>query len=241
MGIHHQHLDKICAQPLLCEGWFERFEIGSEDKTKNEENHDPRIKSILWVVYKYQYELTKTEICELAKITGGTMTTIINKCEKNHFIKIIKSSFIRGEFPILTKEGYEYIGEKQIIFSGKGGHEHILAQHQIAKNHSQLKPKIEMCIGDKAIDVGIKTNEVFIGIEIEMTSAHTKENIEKDFKQAKVDYLIIACLNNKVKKEAKEILSEFSEETQLRTEICLIKDMIKRNSEELLINFGKKL
>ena len=30
MGIHHQHLDKICAKPLLCEGWFERFEIGSK-------------------------------------------------------------------------------------------------------------------------------------------------------------------------------------------------------------------
>ena len=213
----------------------------TEAKTKKEENDETRLKSVSWVVYQYQYELTKTEICKLAKITGGTMTTIINKCEKNHLIKIINLDFIRGEFPILTDEGYEYIGEKKRMFSGKGGHEHILAQHQIAKKHSQLKPKIEMYRGDKAVDVGIETNEFFIGIEIEMTSAHTKENIEKDFKQAKVDYLVIACLNKKVKKEVKEILSEFPDEIQKKTEVCLIKEVIKRETKNLLIFFDKEI
>ena len=71
-------------------------------------------------------------------------------------------------------------------------------------------------------------------IEIEMSSDTIKNNIEKDFENAKCDFLIIACRDEKTLKKGKEILTEFQNSTKKRTNIVLIKDLIKFSSSDII-------
>jgi hypothetical protein len=64
------------------------------------------------------------------------------------------------------------------------GQEHVLWQYQINEHFSVFNPTIERFRGGKYMDVAFETNDLFIAIEVAMTSVHEKVNIEKDFSMA---------------------------------------------------------
>jgi len=71
---------------------------------------------------------------------------------------------------------------------------------------------------------------------IAMTSVHEKENIEKDINLARADYLIVACINQKVFKEVQDIIKEMPEYLKNKTEVYLISELLKINPDEFIKN-----
>ena len=191
----------------------------------------------------YQNPLKKlTDIYKLASIPLVTGFRITEKCVKMNLITIIQVSFIRGrpKYPILFPDGYKALGVKQKTFNHRGaGYEHSLYQNFASTNFEILNPIIELNRNGKFIDVGIEKNGLLIAIEIAITSVHEKENIEKDITLAKADFVIVACINEKVQEKVNEIVSQMSENIQNRSEVCLLSEFLKRKPEELLINQTK--
>jgi hypothetical protein len=188
------------------------------------------MKKFIWAVYVYQYKKSKTEIYVLSGLKTGTADRVSRQCETNHFIKIITPSFGKSKYPVLLPEGYKILGLDEVTFYGKGaGDEHVLWQYQIAEHFSELHPKIEFFKGSKHIDIAIETRDRLIAIEVAMTAANEKNNIEKDFELARADYLIIACINEKVKLEIEKILSDFPERITKQTDVMHIKEVLKMN------------
>ena len=205
------------------------------DKNKVSDN----TKNFLMSGNLYQYKKTLTEICKLAGFSAGTGSRISQYCVKNGLVKIIQIKLGKGspKYPVLLQEAYKILGIKEKKFYGKGaGYEHVLCQHIIAEHFLEYKPKIELYRGGKFIDVGIETNKLLVGFEVAMTSAHEKENIEKDFFKAKVDFVIVACINDIVLKEVQKIVLEMPEEIKSKTKVCLISKILKAESEEILSN-----
>ncbi len=196
-------------------------------------------KRFLMVVYNSQYKITLTEICKRAGFPAGTGSRIAEECVKKNFIKMIQVPFGRGrpKYPVLLPEGYEALSIQEKTPNGRGaGYEHTLYQHLIAEHFKELKPKIELNRNGKFIDVGIETNEFLVCIEVAMTAVHEKENIEKNYSLAKAYAVIIACLNEKVLKDVQKVILEMSDDIQNKTEACLISDILKRKTEEILNN-----
>jgi predicted GTPase len=99
-----------------------------------------------------------------------------------------------------------------------------------------MKTVIELNRNGKFIDVALQTNDSLICIEVAMTSAHEKENIEKDFSLSKADYVIVACKDKKVKKEVQEIVSEMPEQFRNKTEVCLLSELLNKKPEDFVRN-----
>jgi hypothetical protein len=200
-------------------------------------------KRLLYAVYKGQYEKTITEVCKDADFPAGTGSRIAEEYVKKNYIKNIQVPFGRGrpKYPVLLSDGYKLIGLQEKKFYGRGaGYEHILYQHLISNHFQDFKPVIELNRNEKFIDVAIETNEFLFCFEVAMTSVHEKENIEKDLIDAKSDFVIVACLNEKVLKEVQKIISEFSNEIQSKTQAILISELLKINPDEFIHNLQLK-
>ena len=110
---------------------------------------------------------------------------------------------------------------------------------QLAARHlREYKPTIELNRKDKFIDIGIALTPHLIGIEIEITPAHIKENLTKDFSVAQIDFLYVCSLNKKVKTKADEILSELSDEIKSATRVCLISEFLNTKPSDLIAGAG---
>ena len=186
-----------------------------------------------------QYQKTLTEIYVFAGYppNSGTANRIAKECVKKNLVKIIKPSFGRKKYPVLLPEAYKILGIDEKKFYGKGaGYEHVLYQHLIAEHFKDYRPILELFRNGKHIDVAIETNELLLGIEVEMTSTHARENIEKDFSKAKIDFMIVACLNEKVRNKVLEIVSDVSIPDRVRNKISvnLISEVLKLNPDEVI-------
>jgi very-short-patch-repair endonuclease len=188
-------------------------------------------------VYFNQYQKTKIEVSDLAGFSRGSGSRIADKCEKMALVKNIGIGFRKGspQYPILMPEAYEILGVKERKFYGKGaGHEHILCQHLIAGHLAGYKPTIELNRNDKFIDVAIEIDDILIAIEVAVTSVHERENIEKDIYRAKADFVIIACKNEKVLNEIKDILSNIDDDLKTKAKTCLVSEILNQEPEEFI-------
>ena len=211
----------------------------AEEKTSKEEIDD-NVKIFLMAVNLYQYKKTLTEIVKLADFTAGTGSRLAKQCEKKNIVKMIQVKIGRGspKYPVLLPLAYEVLGISERKFYGKGaGFEHVLYQHLIVQHFTEVLPEgkvtIELHRGNKFIDVVIETNEKLIAIEIAMTAVHEKINIEKDIRDAKADFVITACKDEKVMKQVQKKVSELSREIQDKVRVCLVSEVLKMDLEGL--------
>ena len=82
--------------------------------------------------------------------------------------------------------------------------------------------------------MAVETNEKLTCIEVAMTSAHERENIEKDFHLAKAHYVIVACKDAKVLKEVQAIVSQVPEHIRNKTTACLLSELLNTKPEEFI-------
>ncbi len=230
----------------------ENFKSDSQKHSKNQtkkkearqsdDTLDSKARDFLMAVNLNQYKATLTQIYALSNLPLGTGYRIAKACERNNMIKIIKTRFGKGSpsYPVLLPDAYSLLGIKEKKFYGKGaGIEHVLYQHLIKNHFSSLNPTIELNRGGKFIDVGIILGENLIAIEVAMTVVNEKANIEKDINVAKADFVIVACKDEKVKGHVEKIAMEAQEDLRARAKVCLIGELLKISSEELVesINF----
>ncbi|MBU4000553.1 hypothetical protein KKG29_05305 [Patescibacteria group bacterium] len=195
------------------------------------------IKTFLMTANTCQYRNTLTEINKLAGFSAGTGSRIAHYCEKKNLIKILQVKFGRGrpKYPVLLPDAYEILGINEKKFYGKGaGSEHILYQHLIKQYFSDHKPIIELNRNDKFIDVAINKNDLLVCIEVAMTSVNERENIHKDFSKAKADFVIVACIDQKVLKEVKEIVSDLPENIRNKTQAILLSELLSKKPGEFI-------
>ncbi len=219
-------------------------ESESSLKSEHSPKHEPvadRVKDWLMAVNLYQYKKTLTEISKLAGFSLGTGSRIAKECERKNLVKVIQIKIGKGSprYPILLPDAYTLLGVQEKKFFGKGaGQEHILYQHLLAEHLAEYHPVIELNRGSKFIDLAIEVNNKLIAIEVAMTSAHERENIEKDYAAAKADQVIVACKDDKVLAEVRIILSRLNDDFQQRTRIVLLSDLLK-NSPDNFIEKGE--
>ncbi|MCG8634516.1 MAG: hypothetical protein MI863_11855 [Desulfobacterales bacterium] len=202
---------------------------------------DPNTHDFLMAVNLNQYKKPITEIYKLANLTAGTGSRLAKSCEKDNLIKVIRIAFGRGRprYPVLLPKAYSILGIKEKKFYGKGaGQEHVLYQHLIQQHFSDFEPVIELNREGKFMDVGVETDKQLIAIEVAMTAANEKQNIEKDITKAKADRVIVACKDKKVLGAVEKILSGMEFEFVNKTRACLIGDLLKRDPERVLKDWG---
>ena len=110
----------------------------------------------------------------------------------------------RPKYPVLMPEAFELLRLKPNVRKGRGaGHEHTLYQHLVEDHFSFYNATVEYNGNGKFIDVAIFVHGELIAIEIAMTLAHEKENIEKDLLRAKATRIILCCKDDELKNDAK--------------------------------------
>lgn len=216
----------------------QRYDFQTQSKqSKSETTASDEMKDCLWNIKKFQFQKTQTEIQKSTALPTGTFSRTMQKLVRKKLVKVIPLPFGRGrpKYPVLLPDGYKEMGIQEKKHKGRGaGYEHTLYQHLIAKHCSDYNSEIEMNRNGKCIDVGIEINDTLIAIEIAMTSVHEKDNIEKDFSLAKADFVIVACLNEKVHQEVIEIIARQAEKIRNKTKAYLIKDLLKTKPEEFI-------
>ncbi len=67
-----------------------------------------------------------------------------------------------------------------------------------------------------------------------MTATHEKINIEKDLLNAKADFVITACKDEKVLSKVREKVSELSEDVGKKVKICLVGELLRMDLGKIL-------
>jgi len=196
---------------------------------------------LLMAISIYQYRLTLTQITGVAGFSACKSDRIFKTLEKSEMIKIV--SIVKGKgiskYPVMLPEAYKLLNLEEKKFYGKGaGYEHLVWQFLVAEHFKEQKAEIELNKFGKFIDVAVEHENMLIAIEVAMTSVHERENIEKDIGIAKAGNVIVACKDKKVKDEVMQFVKEMPEEMRIKTTVCLLSEILKRNLPEL-INHNK--
>ncbi len=209
-----------------------------EEKQKPQEsklNADER--RFLLCAWTYQYKLTLTEIYPVIGFSACKGTRIAKKLERNLLIKIF--NIVKGKgiskYPVLLPETHGILDIEERKFEGKGcGYEHLIWQHLIAEHFKEQKAQIELNRGNKCIDIAFEHNGKLIAVEVAMTSAHERENIEKDVQMARADLVIIGCKDNKVLDEVNAIIKELGEDFRIKVKATLLSKVLNSDLEKLV-------
>lgn len=203
---------------------------------KDDEIETPYIKEDerkwLFIVYVNQYRKTKTELFELIGFSKDKGTRTAKRCEDKGFTKTIEIVKGKGvsKYPVLLEPTYSLFDFKEKKFYGKGaGYEHVAWQHIIAEHFNKYRPVIELNTNDKFIDVALHYEEKLVAVEVAMTAFNERINVEKDFNQAGVDFVIIGCKDKKVKEDVEQKLSNISKDMRNKTEVCLLSEILKED------------
>jgi len=97
----------------------------------------------------------------------------------------------------------------------------------LKKMKQNWKISIEKQIQGKFMDIVIEpiNQSLIIAIEIELSDANLKNNIDNDIN--KVNFLIVACGNKDILKKAEEIKNNLLEQSQNKIGICLLTQLLK--------------
>lgn len=209
----------------------------TQPEKKDREKLTADERRMLVTIDAYQYKSTLTQIREVVGFSAGKSSRMFSALDKAGMIKILKITKGKGisKYPVLLEPAYRLLNLEEKKFYGKGaGDEHVLWQHLVARHLSDYKPQIERFKGEKSIDVVIETNEFFLAIEVAMTSVHEKENLLKDFNNAKADFVVVACRDEKVENEVKGMLIEMPEGMRNKTRVCLLSEVLKKQPDDFI-------
>lgn len=209
----------------------EEVQVEGEIKLRADE------KKFLMCVCTHLYKLTMTEIYKEIGLSACKGTRISKKLEKDLLIKIINISKGKGvsKYPVLSEDAYKVLNVEQKKFEGKGcGYDHLIWQHILAGHFKEYKAVIELNRGDKCIDVAFEYESKLIAIEVAITSAHEKANIEKDIGMAKAGLVIIGCKDEKVLNEVTAIIGELNGELKSKPRAFILSKILGLRIEEVL-------
>lgn len=213
-----------------------------QEKKSGETGHQDEIKlntderRFLMSVYTYLYKATLTEIYGITGFSASKGTRIAKKLEKDLMIKIL--NIVKGKgiskYPVLLSDAYKILNIEERKFEGKGcGYEHLIWQHILAGHFKEHKAQIELNRGNKCIDAAFEYQNKLIAIEVAITSAHEKINIEKDIQLARADVVVIGCRDIKVLDEVNAIIKELSEDLRIKVRAFLLSKILSMDLEDM--------
>lgn len=191
----------------------------------------------LLCAFTYLYRKTLTEIYSEVGFSACKGTRISQKLERNLMIKIFNIAKGKGvsKYPVLLSDSYKFLNVEERKFEGKGcGYEHLIWQHILANHFREHKAGIELNRGNKCIDVAFEYQEKLVAIEVAITSAHEKANIEKDINLARADLVVVGCKDEKVLNEVNAIIRELGEELKNKARAFLLSKILSISLEELV-------
>jgi hypothetical protein len=210
-----------------------------EEKEKPEAGEKLKVdeRRFLSCVFTHLYRKTLTEIYSEIGFSASKGTRISKKLERILLIKIFNIAKGKGvsKYPVILSDAYKMLDVEERKFEGKGcGYEHLIWQHILASHFKEQKAKIELIRASKSIDVAFEYQNKLIAIEVAMSSAHEKENIEKDINFARADSVIIGCKDEKVLSEVNAIIRELAEELKSKARAFLLSKILSLNLGELV-------
>lgn len=215
-----------------------RPEYKQEERQKSESKLTADERRFLMCVYTYLYKATLTEIYSMIGLSASKGTRISKKLERNLLVKIFSINKGRGgasKYPVFLSDAYKTLNLEERKFEGKGcGYEHLIWQHVYADQFKESKAVIELNRGNKCIDVAFEYQGKLIAIEIAMSSAHEKENIEKDINLAKADLILIGCKDEKVLNEVNAIIQELDTEFKSKARAFVLSKILSMDIEALV-------
>jgi hypothetical protein len=188
-------------------------------------------------VFTYLYRKTLTEIYSEVGFSASKGTRISKKLERNMMVKIFNISKGKGtsKYPVLLLDAYKILNLEEGKFEGRGcGYEHLIWQHILAAHFKEFKAVIELNRGNKCIDVAFEYQGKLIAIEVAVTSAHEKENIEKDVNLARANSVIIGCKDVKVLAEVNLIFGELGGELREKARAFVLSRILGMSIEDLI-------
>ncbi|MFH0831975.1 MAG: hypothetical protein V1886_03890, partial [archaeon] len=84
------------------------------------------------------------------------------------------------------------------------------------------------------IDIAFEYQNRLIAIEVAITSAHEKANIEKDLQMARADLVIIGCKDNKVLDEVNAIIKELNGDFRIKVKAIVLSKVLNSELEKLV-------
>jgi DNA-binding PadR family transcriptional regulator len=172
----------------------------AEEKEKVEGNI---LIQILTNIRDYPFIDQKTRI-EMLGLASSSSTTdkYFKELVAKGFVNISKIGFGKeGSTRVLyeiTPEGAKYAKMDSFNIPGKGDFKHKFWQHTIKTFYENqgYNAGIEKRFGLKNVDVGYETNGKKTGVEVELSSEHLIENLQKDF-DAGCETVIVAVPNKR--------------------------------------------
>lgn len=217
MNIDKEFITQNNARILSGFSFQQRYRPFHNEKKENAKEHDGEIRlsaderRFLLCIWSYQYKSTLTEIYSSIGFSASKGTRIAKKLEREYLIKIF--NIVKGKgvskYPVLLSDSYTALNVEEKKFEGKGcGYEHLIWQHILAGHFRGYKAVIELNRGNKCIDVAFEYEGRLIAVEVAISSAHEKANIEKDIQMARASLVIIGGRDEKVLDEVNSIIKE---------------------------------
>ena len=143
-----------------------------------------------------------------------------------HYIGFGKGQSTKVLYEI-TEQGKEFAKMDKFGIPGKGDFKHKFWQHVI-KNFFEVlgyKAEIEKRYGFKNVDVGLDMNGKKTAVEVELSSDHLIENIQKDL-EAGCEKIIIAIPNQRVINAYKKKIEFYNKEFLEKIEFRVLTDFL---------------
>lgn len=166
-------------------------------------------------------------------ISAGRGTRLVRSLEKRGFV-IIHEVNLGGrggsvKFLELTEKGYAAISIQPKPTIGRGASfEHGFWQHYISEELKLIdgaRSIIEGKLNEKSIDILLLIGNVKMAIEIAMTDAHEKENIEKDLNGGATK-IIIGCKDKQILEGVKKIIETLDGNISKKITVCLVQKVV---------------
>ncbi len=177
-----------------------------------------------------------TQIYEVLGFSACKGTKTARECRDRRLIEIVDIAKGKGvsKYPVLLESAYKILELEEKKFQGKGcGYEHLIWQHLIAEHFKGQRAKIEEIVNGKSIDVAIRSGGRLIAVEIAVTSANEKANIEKDLGMAMADFAVIGCRDKKVLEEVNQIIAGMDEGIKQKVRACLLGEILRKEADLL--------
>ena len=143
------------------------------------------------------------------------------------------------KFVELTPQGCEALAVTKASYPSRGGgFEHYFWQRRVSEHLRTLidrgEVSVERQINGVYIDVVAEFAEGrLLAIEIALTSTHERQNAERDLKEARCDWLVIACRDRRVLQGVETSLLDLHASLKERTRLCLLTQLMKWSLDEL--------
>jgi len=203
---------------------------GTENKKPVGEQMPAKLKTFLTDAYNHPFVNLTTRYKELG-LSSSAGDSVKDQLLRRGLCEALEiTTGGRGssaKYLAFTDAGFTALGVEPNHRINASNFRHSFWEDRIVKWAAPIgKAELERLIQNKHVDVAIATERGIIAVEVELTSAYTKQNVEKDLEVGCVK-VILACPDGKVLDEVRAIVSSLEESVQGKVKACLLTELTR--------------